>query len=132
MTAGGKRKGAGRKKLPADKKKSSKTITLSPEAWERIDARSAATGRSRNQTIANSIYSHTAPSDINTRESLVQRLGELAHRPHFNCEDDTWYGCPLSVSGCSDDRYPKDKCNCGADEHNAEVDKLLKELTNLL
>jgi hypothetical protein len=63
---------------------------------------------------------------------LVRRLVELAHRPHYNCEEDTWYGCPLSVDGCSNDAKAKDKCDCGADEHNAEVSALAKEIESSL
>jgi hypothetical protein len=59
------------------------------------------------------------------RESLIAELGKLAHREHYNCEEDTFYGCPLSRDGCSDDRQPK-VCNCGADAHNAKVAALLK------
>lgn len=58
---------------------------------------------------------------------LVRRLVELAHREHYNCEEDTWYGCPLSRDGCSNDAIPK-VCNCGADKHNAEVDAIAAQL----
>lgn len=63
------------------------------------------------------------------RDALLaagKRLAELAHREHYNCEEDTWYGCPLSRDGCCNDAIDKTKCNCGADEHNAEVEQLLK------
>jgi hypothetical protein len=55
-------------------------------------------------------------------DALV-RLIELAYRHHYNCEEDTFYGCPKSTDGCSDDRQGEE-CNCGADEHNAEVERL--------
>lgn len=55
---------------------------------------------------------------------LLRKLVALAHREHFNCEMDTFYGCPLSVDGCSDDNQGPD-CNCGADEHNAEVQEVV-------
>lgn len=58
---------------------------------------------------------------------LVRQLVELAHREHYNCEEDTWYGCPLSRDGCSNDAIPK-VCNCGADKHNAEVDAIAAQL----
>jgi len=51
MSHGGKRKGAGRKPIEPEKRKKSRTITLSRKAWERIDCRAAAMGRSRNETI---------------------------------------------------------------------------------
>jgi len=62
--------------------------------------------------------------------SLVRRLVELAKREHYNCEEDTWYGCPLSRDGCSRE-IPKE-CDCGAETHNAEVAKLAAELETLL
>ena len=53
-------------------------------------------------------------------ERMIEELVSLAIRPHYNCEDDTFYGCPKSVDGCSDDNAGTE-CNCGADEHNARV-----------
>jgi len=43
-----------------------------------------------------------------------------AKRRHFYCED-TYYSCPKHEDGCADDRQPY-KCNCGADELNAEIE----------
>ena len=60
--------------------------------------------------------------------ALLQQLVKLAKQEHYNCEEDTWYGCPLSRDGCSNDHYPKDKCNCGADAHNAEVNAIAAQL----
>ncbi len=48
---GGKRKGAGRPPIPPNMKKESRTITLSKDAWERIDSKSARREQSRNRTI---------------------------------------------------------------------------------
>ncbi len=50
----------------------------------------------------------------------VGRLKKLAHRGHTYCEDG-WYSCPKAEDGCLDERAGDD-CNCGADEHNAEVE----------
>lgn len=50
----------------------------------------------------------------------VERLKKLAHREHTHC-DDCWYSCPKSDGGCCNDAEGDD-CNCGADEHNAEVE----------
>lgn len=58
---------------------------------------------------------------------LIEQLGTLARRYHYYCED-TWYSCPLAPEGCANDDFPKNKCNCGADEHNAKVDALLAKL----
>jgi hypothetical protein len=48
---GGYRKGAGRKPKPADECRENKSVALTPPAWERIEARAAASGRSRNDVI---------------------------------------------------------------------------------
>ena len=50
----------------------------------------------------------------------VDRLKKLAHRNHYYCEDG-WYSCPKAEDGCYDE-HEGDDCNCGADEHNAEVE----------
>jgi hypothetical protein len=60
-------------------------------------------------------------------EMLICQLVKLAHREHYNCEEDTWYGCPMSRDGCANDAIPK-ICNCGADAHNAEVDAIAAQL----
>ena len=60
--------------------------------------------------------------------SGLYKMAELAKLAHFYSED-SWYSCPLSEDGCSNDDFPKDKCNCGADEHNKKVDELLISLT---
>lgn len=56
---------------------------------------------------------------------LVKELGGLALQDHNECED-TFYSCPKSPDGCSDDR--QEGCNCGADSHNERVNKILKKL----
>jgi hypothetical protein len=55
-------------------------------------------------------------------EALKMAIDTLqnAKRRHFYCED-TYYSCPKHEDGCADDRQPY-KCNCGADELNAEID----------
>lgn len=58
---------------------------------------------------------------------LIHQLIKLAKREHYNCEMDTWYGCPLSKDGCSDDNVLH-VCNCGTNEHNKEVEKVAGEL----
>jgi hypothetical protein len=63
-------------------------------------------------------------------QRVFRRLVELAKREHYNCDEDNWYGCPLSRDGCSRE-IPKE-CDCGAETHNAEVVKLAVELETLL
>lgn len=43
---------------------------------------------------------------------------------HYSCED-SWYSCPLSSDGCSDDR--QEGCTCGYDNR---VDKIAMALTD--
>lgn len=47
-------------------------------------------------------------------------------RSHYYCED-SWYSCPQSEDGCADDRRRGNKCDCGADAFNAEIDSLLSD-----
>ncbi len=75
---------------------------------------------------------HGAALLIDTLESshaeLLEALGrlkKLAHREHTYCEDG-WYSCPKAEDGCYDD-HAGDDCNCGADEHNAEVARATEE-----
>lgn len=49
-------------------------------------------------------------------------------RAHFHVEDDCWYSCPADPDYCGD--KPR-VCNCGADEWNAEINALIKEMGNL-
>ena len=62
--------------------------------------------------------------DVAALHKAVNALAQMARRSHYDC-DDNWYACPLSASGCSDPMYAKDECNCGASEHNAQVDSIL-------
>jgi hypothetical protein len=49
---------------------------------------------------------------------------------HLYCED-TWYSCPKHEDGCANEAQG-DKCNCGADEINAEFDKSITALEEAL
>jgi len=55
---------------------------------------------------------------------IIKELAKLAYKEHYYCED-SYYSCPLSCEGCSNDSYPEGTCNCGADEHNAKILELL-------
>jgi len=61
---------------------------------------------------------------MNYRQA-IERLIELACRYHYNVDEDNWYSCPQSPGGCADEDAGTE-CNCGADKHNSEVDKLAK------
>ena len=64
------------------------------------------------------------PEDIEIRR--LRAALEAARRPHYVCED-CWYSCPKS-GYCCNDETPPNKCNCGADEHNAKIDEALKDV----
>jgi hypothetical protein len=51
MKRGGKRKGAGRKPTDPATKRHNRSVALTLAAWERIESRAAASGRSRNDVI---------------------------------------------------------------------------------
>jgi len=59
------------------------------------------------------------------KKSLLNKLKELAHKEHYHCEDG-FYSCPMAEDFCgiSDDF----ECDCGANEHNAEVERIFEEL----
>jgi hypothetical protein len=57
---------------------------------------------------------------------ILKELEEL-RMWHKSCEDN-WYSCPMSADGCSDDRE-EHKCNCGAEEHNNQLDKIIAFLS---
>lgn len=61
----------------------------------------------------------------NAYPKLVAALKE-SRRAHDQCED-CWYSCPKSPEGCCNE-LAGDDCTCGADEYNAGVDALLREL----
>lgn len=56
---------------------------------------------------------------------LIGGLNDL-RRDHRWCED-CFYSCPKAEDGCCDDRQG-DECNCGADAHNAIVDRLIADV----
>ena len=63
---------------------------------------------------------------LEQRDELWLALLKYGRRYHFYCEGDSFYSCPKATDGCCDDNVPKDKCNCGADAHNAAVLKILQ------
>lgn len=58
------------------------------------------------------------------KAKLIERLIELAHRD-YTCGD-TCYNCPSYHS------EGEGGCFCGLGEHNAEVDRIAKELKELI
>lgn len=72
------------------------------------------------QTQIPSITPTGAASELT---DVLERLAVLAKRSHYYCED-SWYSCPKAEDGCANDSRGSE-CDCGADEHNAEVDALM-------
>lgn len=52
---------------------------------------------------------------------------EAAKIPHLTVQD-CWYSCPESEDGCCDESETGCGCNCGANKHNAAIDKALAAL----
>jgi len=57
---------------------------------------------------------------------LILKLAALAIRPHYSCED-TWYNCPAHPEGSANFNVGTE-CNCGAEEHNREIMKIIEEI----
>jgi hypothetical protein len=62
-------------------------------------------------------------TELEAENARLRAALQKAKQSHYYCED-TWYSCPLAVDGCANEFVPKDKCNCGAEELNAEIDAL--------
>lgn len=60
------------------------------------------------------------------QKEALSLLPEL-EQGHYYC-DDCWYSCPKAVDGCCDERQG-DECNCGADDYNALLAKIIGLLT---
>lgn len=66
-------------------------------------------------------------NDLNALLIDIRKILEKNRREHYYCEDNL-YSCPLEpTEGCSDPEK-EHKCDCGADEYNAELDMILQEL----
>lgn len=50
-------------------------------------------------------------------------------REHYECGD-SWYSCPKSKEGCSNDGL--NYCNCGAEQHNEKVNKAISLIYSML
>ena len=58
------------------------------------------------------------------QEEKMRAALVAAKMTHYTCED-PWYSCPKSPDGCIDDGQGSE-CNCGADSHNAAIDRALE------
>jgi hypothetical protein len=59
-------------------------------------------------------------------KKLETALRILSNRPHVENDEDSFYSCPKSKSGCLD-KTQGNKCNCGADEQNEIIRAALEE-----
>ena len=61
------------------------------------------------------------------KDAQIRKLRDAliaAKRPHYVCED-CFYSCPKSGECCNEDERSRNRCNCGADAHNAKIDEAL-------
>ena len=72
------------------------------------------------------LQSRIAELEAAQKEAL-SLLPEL-EQGHYYC-DDCWYSCPKAVDGCCDESQG-DECNCGADNYNALLAKIIGLLTS--
>jgi hypothetical protein len=62
------------------------------------------------------------------KEIIIAKLQSMK-QGHYECEDG-WYSCPKSEEGCLDES-DGNKCNCGADEINTEIDEAIEMIKKL-
>lgn len=56
--------------------------------------------------------------------NLIEELKKLKMN-HLVIEGDCYFSCPMSGDCCNED---ESGCNCGADEHNARLQKIINHL----
>ena len=78
-----------------------------------------------NRHIEDALNARIAELEAAQKEAL-SLLPEL-ERGHYYC-DDCWYSCPKAVDGCCDESRG-DECDCGADDYNALLAKIIGLLT---
>jgi len=76
--------------------------------------------------IEDALNARIAELEAAQKEALL--LLPVLERGHYYC-DDCWYSCPKAVDGCCDERQG-DECNCGADDYNALLAKIIGLLTS--
>lgn len=75
-------------------------------------------------TLPQPIAYYYLASEVDARIVELEKALREAKRSHSAC-DDPWYSCPMHEDGCSDSSREKDECTCGAEEHNAKIDRSL-------
>lgn len=58
--------------------------------------------------------------------NIFEELEKL-RRTHYTCDGDCWFSCPKSEDGCCDE-YAGENCNCGAEQYNELLDKIIEYL----
>ena len=61
---------------------------------------------------------------LTRKDAVTLAEGLLALRLPHREVNDSWYSCPRSEEGCIDESAGAG-CNCGADAHNALIERLL-------
>jgi hypothetical protein len=77
----------------------------------------------------NTLKSSGSLHPVISRQTIdaIKEIAKLAKREHYYCVD-SWYSCPKAEDGCANDDYDENECSCGADEHNAKIEKLIKTI----
>lgn len=68
---------------------------------------------------------NSAAGGLSDLTDALEALRKLARRSHYHCED-PWYSCPKAEDGSANDAKGND-CDCGADDHNANVELVFAE-----
>lgn len=66
--------------------------------------------------------------EIMVKDELIKIAKSLKLDHHIG--PDCWYSCPKSEEGCCDEDKD-DECNCGADEHNERLFRLIDGIRGL-
>jgi hypothetical protein len=68
--------------------------------------------------------------DLNYLRELVAELYGGAIREHYVCDEDYYYSCPMAEEPTWSDKVKK--CDCGAEQHNKEVEDLYLKILTLI
>jgi hypothetical protein len=79
--------------------------------------------------MTETLMQHLPDHSTDPVRHLVHMLFSMAKRAHYSCED-SFYSCPESAEGCSNDSVTA--CDCGANEHNARASAVYVELLRRL
>lgn len=78
-----------------------------------------------------SVLSNNSVEEYKMRKDIINKLEGIRSaftKSHYECED-SWYSCPKSEIGCSNDSLG-DECSCGSDSDNALLNTLIDDVIN--